>query len=402
MTFGPLRLAIHWPMASFFGWGIYGLNLALAWSDGTKVELASTLGFEEPWGQLDALRRAALQPTIARSQQLRAEIVAHSRPGDAIALGIPALLGFGNHFEPCCLPLVDRVLAGERNLGVIFIEDTAIEGASLERLNGVRRLIAGSSWNREVLSAGTSLSVDLVLQGVDTSLFHPAPRLGLLGGRFAIFSGGKLEFRKGQDLVLRAFAAFRQRHPEAVLVTAWQGASGLAADVVATGPLVAPTIGANGQVAVHRWASDNGIPPESVIDLGVVPNHLMPPILREMDVAVFPNRAEGGTNLVAMECMATGVPTVLSDNTGHLDIIGEDICIALERQQPVGRAPGYRGTEGWGESDVDEIVEALESLWVDRKVAAEMGLRGAAAMATLSWAAQAERLREVAQNHFNH
>jgi hypothetical protein len=33
--------------------------------------------------------------------------------------------------------------------------------------------------------------------------------------------GGKLELRKGQDLVVAAFRVFRQRHPEARLIVAW-------------------------------------------------------------------------------------------------------------------------------------------------------------------------------------
>ena len=38
--------------------------------------------------------------------------------------------------------------------------------------------------------------------------------------RFLIFSGGKMELRKGQDIVLAAFKIFARRHPEATLVTA--------------------------------------------------------------------------------------------------------------------------------------------------------------------------------------
>lgn len=38
--------------------------------------------------------------------------------------------------------------------------------------------------------------------------------------------------------------------------------------------------------------------------------------LAEADVALFPNRGEGGTNLMAMQAMASGVPTVLSANSG--------------------------------------------------------------------------------------
>ena len=34
-----------------------------------------------------------------------------------------------------------------------------------------------------------------------------------------------------------------------------------------------------------------------VIDVGQLPNGVMAPVYRECDVALFPNRAEGGTNL---------------------------------------------------------------------------------------------------------
>jgi hypothetical protein len=52
-------------------------------------------------------------------------------------------------------------------------------------------------------------------------LFRPRPKTGWHGDRFKIFSGGKLEFRKGQDLVLLAFRAFAHRHSDVLLGTAW-------------------------------------------------------------------------------------------------------------------------------------------------------------------------------------
>src|SRR5262245_66144985 len=71
-------------------------------------------------------------------------------------------------------------------------------------------------------------------------------------------------------------------------------------------------------------------------------------------VALFPNRAEGGTNLVEMETIACGVRTIVSANTGHLDLINRNAARPLRRQKP-----GAEWSE-WGESDVDEIVTELE------------------------------------------
>jgi glycosyltransferase involved in cell wall biosynthesis len=137
-----------------------------------------------------------------------------------------------------------------------------------------------------------------------------------------------------------------------------------------------------------------GLPADAVFDLGAVPQPKMPAILRDMDAAVFPNRCECGTYLVAMECMACGVPTVLSANTGHLDLTEPDNCYALSRQRPVdpGKA-SVAGAEGWGESDIEEIVEQLEAIYGNRGEALRRGARGAATLARLTWARQINALK---------
>jgi glycosyltransferase involved in cell wall biosynthesis len=133
----------------------------------------------------------------------------------------------------------------------------------------------------------------------------------------------------------------------------------------------------------------NGIPAEASFDIGCTPNALMGQIVREADVALFPNRCEGGTNLVAMECMAAGVPTIVSANTGHLDLTATGGCFALTNQRPVSKPTRYfTGVDGWGESDVDEIVALLEHLHADRALAVDRAAAGAAAMGSLTWESQ--------------
>ena len=139
------------------------------------------------------------------------------------------------------------------------------------------------------------------------------------------------------------------------------------------------------------WLEANGVPKRQVLDLGRVPNSEMPRILREADVALFPNRAEGGTNLVAMECMACGLPTILSANTGHLDLIRGSNCYALHTQTPIADPQCL----GWGESDIDEIVEALEAAYCDRSEAQQRGCRGAEMLAEMSWGRQLGKLAEL-------
>jgi len=75
--------------------------------------------------------------------------------------------------------------------------------------------------------------------------------------------------------------------------------------------------------------------PNQVLCLDTAPNRLMPDVFREVDLAVFPNRCEAGTNLVAMEALAFGLPCLISQNTGHLDIIQNNNAIPLTVQKPI-------------------------------------------------------------------
>ena len=151
-----------------------------------------------------------------------------------------------------------------------------------------------------------------------------------------------------------------------------------------------------GLSAVGAWARENGVSERNIVDLGAVPNPLMPQVLRDMDAAIFPNRAEGGTNLVAMECMACGVPTVISRNTGHLDLIEDGNCFPLDRQGPVdGVGAAFGDIPGWGESDVDEIVDALERIYLDRDEARRRGLAGAQTLSRLTWSETARQMKAV-------
>jgi glycosyltransferase involved in cell wall biosynthesis len=148
-----------------------------------------------------------------------------------------------------------------------------------------------------------------------------------------VFTGG---YRKAQDLVLLAFRAFASRHREAVLATAWHSPWPRLAVTLNSNSALAPIgLDAEGKVDGAASAAANGLAEDQFIDIGCVPNHLIAQVLRETDVALFPNRCEGGTKLVAMECMASGVPTIVSDNTGHKDLVAIGAPYALNRQRPV-------------------------------------------------------------------
>lgn len=389
-------LYFDWGVSMLFGWGVYGLNLLRHWERvaGTpafgigKIQLESLAG-------LDPLSLRALTDPLIGSDEVRLRIEASAMPRDLVDGVLLHSLGNGMSGSPS--PRNGGLAGRFGTAAAIFFEDTNLPGAA-EISQDYSVILAGSSWCEEILRARGVTNVATVIQGIDPSLFHPAPRSDALLGKFAIFSGGKIEHRKGQDLVLLAFRAFAERHPEAVLVTAWHSPWPIAAVTINGNPDIVPiALREDGEAEIQGWVIANGVKHEQFIDLGTIPNHQMARVLREMDVALFPNRCEGGTNLVAMECMACGIPTILSDNTGHKDLIATHGAYALTRQSEVVSAE--KGTEGWGESDIDEIVAALERVWSDRAEAARRAKVGAEAMARWSWHNQVARLHDVLEQY---
>jgi glycosyltransferase involved in cell wall biosynthesis len=387
------RVVIQWTLSSYYGWGIYGLNLALNWATDPSIEAISAANIRLDQISIDAIRRQALMPFFRRSIDLQAGFEQFANRG--VTAQAPVLIALGNSFVSNTAAH-NVTLDGSPSIGVIFFED-AMDPAALARAKRFALVVTGSTWNEQLLRAYGVEPVRTVLQGVDPSHFHIGPKLGLMPDRFLIFSGGKAEIRKGQDLVLAAFRIFGARHPEAVLVTAWHSPwPHLARTLDRTGKAAPVAFNKDGAVDVRAWARANGVRSEQILDLGNVPNALMPSVLREMNVAVFPNRAEGGTNLVAMECMACGLPVILSRNTGHLDLIENDNCYVLEHQRPVpGAFTGVGGVSGWGESDVEELVTRLERIFDDQAEAARRGASAASTVSKLSWAATAAGVKRL-------
>lgn len=371
-TFG-----ISWQISDRHGWGIFGLNLALnLLRNGPCPPLLFTepnfIGVPE---EMVSRLREHLFYTAHTPDALKHTILLHS---------------LGNAFIENKLT---RHLRGRANVAFAFYEEAYFDASAIARANAWDRLLVGSSWNRDSCLQHGIPDVSFISQGVDTSHFYPGPKQGLPSGRFVVYSGGKLEYRKGQDLVLAAFKRFHASHPDSLLITAWQNRWFESARTIARSPLIskAPEQHSDGQIRMVQWAVENGIPEDAFIDLGWVSNARLPSILRETDLALLPSRCEGGTNLVAMETMACGIPCILSANTGHLDIIeGDSNCYPLMEQRPCGEGP----TEHWQESDIDEIVNKLEQAYTDSADRRRRSEAGANFMKSLSWETQTKVLVE--------
>ncbi len=381
------QVGIGWTVGMPSGWGTYGVNLAVELA---RKNLVPALFLASKDIRLTPAQMKLLHPALTAQPDWHARA---KRGG--LKVDCPMLLSLGDGLD------FYDVLSGTRGIptvGIPFFESATIPEANVSKARTFDLIVAGSTWNAEVMARHGVTNVRSCFQGVDLDLFKPGAKTGRFANRFAVFSGGKLEYRKGQDLVVAAFKRFYQRHNDAVLVTAWHNpwpkmaAQGLSMSPHVSGP---PGLTPEGRLDVPGWLRANGLPDAAFHDLGAVANADTAPLLREVDLAIFPNRCEGGTNLVAMECMACGVPAALSRNTGHLDLFADDNCYSLDMQIPMGAITNRREWEGWGESSIDELVTKMERAYTDRADAAKRGAAGAAFMQNWGWPAQVSHLLAV-------
>ena len=377
-------VVIGWQVGVPSGWGTYGLNLAFQLaSKGVEVGLpflAQTLNATK---EQDVVLKSALEqhPHFAG---LIAQDARH-------VLTSPFLRALGDGLD--FPPFLDS-WSGKPDIGVVFFESVQFPSANLKRAKALDAVITGSNWNTEVLRRAGLDNVFNCPQGIDPEIFCPGARSQRFGDRFTIFSGGKLEYRKGQDLVVAAFKRFHQKHPDSLLVTAWHNPWPKAARSISASPHVEtmPGVSKSGKLDVSNWLRAEGLVLGSFVDLGLLSNAEMPALLRDVDLAIFPNRCEGGTNLVAMEAMACGIPVVLSRNTGHLDLFGKDTCYSLDLQIPLGEITGRNDLEGWGESSIEELIQKMELAYSQEDRRRQIARNGAAFIADWSWSTQVDRL----------
>jgi len=390
------NIGIGWQLHDRTGWGVYGINLTLQLQ--RRPGYSPTLLF--PTGKLPEhpLQQEMLRPIIEDFNTLTNALM-HIPEFKPTSENLTILYGLGNNFTHNDCPL-----SSNQKAGIIFFENTIFNQTGKDNSSKFPLIITGSHWNEDILrQQNIPSAIETVIQGIDPTFFHPAPKSGLFKNRFVIFSGGKLEYRKGQDIVIAAFKIFQKRHPEALLLAAWHNSWPESMTEIATRKLVTgvPVNDDNQPQAIADWLLKNGLEKDSFLVIPGTPNIYMAPVIREADMALFPNRGEGGTNLVAMETLACGIPVALAANTGQLDFANSQFCYPLTQQETVLPTPNMPGVDGWGESSVEEIVEVMEEIYTNYDQAQKRAQLAAANMQNYTWEKQIDKLLQVLDRFFN-
>ncbi len=373
------------------------LHLTLGLHEHPAVQAAPTVG-ASAWVRFCTDSEIARLRASMQSGAVRLESLLTTPEGKPLPATLVRMLGDDLHALP---DPVDRTFARS----VAFASNTETDIDRNARARGARHdlLLAGSEWQCELLRSAGLTNVSTFAPGFDGRRFHPGPKKNLFPGRFVVFSGGRLDFRKGQDLVVAAVRAFRESHPETLLIHAWQHLwpehmTPFSSDRHVSG--LPRYVG--GQLLTAPWLAANGLPADSVVDVGLVSNTVLPDIVREAHVGLFASRAEAQPSTAMLECMASGVPCIVSRNTGHTELAHEAIGYPLHAQSTVSATDArVRATDGWGAASVDEIVAQLELAFSNSTDARRRGVAAAREASQFAWHKHTARFVETIQPLLN-
>lgn len=198
---------------------------------------------------------------------------------------------------------------GSRSYGYGFIESNLLAERYVELANRLwDYIIPGSTWMYDWLRGTGFNAVKPIIQGVDPELFYLNEHSLADPDYFTVGSFGKFEYRKGQDIVIKALSIFCERRKDVKLLYAWKN----------NWPNLIRDMAVNklGNVEVPFHASDayysDGHVFKELLEKHKIPSiavplnaqyHQMSEFYDQCDVALFPGRSEAGQALPLQECL---------------------------------------------------------------------------------------------------
>ena len=369
------------PIGSIYGWGVYGKYITKELSSITDVKLITE--------QFDVNKAGDEFDYLFLMGKLADREIAS---------------GYIKETESPVLHAIDEErflpwsvdLKGTPNAGYTFFERTNITESQVRNANSdFDIVITGSKWCEGVLRQKGVDRVATVVQGIDPQLFNAVDSENtLFKDRFVVFSGGKFELRKGQDIVLKAYKVLQERHKDTMLVYAWFNPFEKSIRSMAHSPYIKFFVPHNYRLLDQEKLVEQALRSEFLDLSRVIPlaprfNSQMAKVYKNTDIGLFPNRCEGGTNLVLMEYMACGKPVVASYNTGHKDILTDYNCIKIEHMGTI-----EHSGEVWEDPSLDETIEHLEWAYQNRDKLKDIGFNAGRDLAKFTW-------KRTAQSFYN-
>lgn len=251
-----------------------------------------------------------------------------------------------------------------RGIGFTMFETTAPPRAWADTMNKCRRIVVPCKQNKEAFgNIGVTAPIHVVPLGVDPERWTYVDRDPDNPFGFTFLMAGGITHRKNPRAAARAFVDAFPRERDVRLVI--------------------KTRGSQTALGFREWCA--GLPDDARIEVKCEeskPSEMVA-YMQMADCFVFPSRGEG-FGLPPMQAMATGCPTILSDNSGMSEYANPRYCWPISCQevkvphQSQGGFPEEWGDVGnWWEPSHEALVEAMREVYRNREKAYAKGRKAA-------------------------
>lgn len=215
-------------------------------------------------------------------------------------------------------------------------------------------LLVCSKWAKSVIN--TELKgkddVHVVPLGVDCEIFRPAEKPLQTNGIVRFLNIGKIEYRKGHDVLIDAFCKAFDAGEDVELWISWDN------------PFLDDS-------EVEPWKKMYKESPlgDKVKLIPWLPNQLaLTNLINLVHVGVFPSRAEGW-NLPALEIMACGKSIIATNYSGHTEFLTPDNAFLIEGEELETAYDGkwFHGQGEWftfGENQMEQLIEGMRANYI--------------------------------------
>lgn len=225
---------------------------------------------------------------------------------------------------------------GQKRVLMTMWETDELPTPMSELLPNFDVVVVPSEHNREVFAPHHD-NVVVVPLGIDTSLWYPRPKKKARKGPFRFMAGGSHWRRKGLDLVLEAFSQIE------------------------------------GDVELHLKCREDiigGIPvitdPRIKLHKEIMSEEDERNLYWEADCFIAASRGEGW-GMMPLQAIAAGIPTILSDTSGHQMFMHLAYSVVGTTRVPCDE-PILYNIGNWDEPNLDELVAAMKKVMTDKPV----------------------------------
>lgn len=317
-----MKLNIQAPLNFLLGYGVVGLNITKGLAKNNDISLF-------PIGHPDTFQTLEEKTIIE-------QCLANQSNFDYRA---PCLKIWHEH------SLAERIGSGPYAT-ISFFEINKFNTHRINNLNASDIIFCPSKWSKQVYE-NHNIQAELVLcpMGIDTDIFKPIPIKQ--GTSYKFLNVGKIEVRKGHDILCKCFNEAFNKNDDVELHIMWENV------------FMSPD-------EHEQWESfykNTTLGDKIVFHKKRTSNSKFCHLINSIDCVILPTRAEGWC-MPALQALACAKPLIITNYSAHTEFCNKknSYLVEIDEMEPAYDGRWFDGTAEWAKLGDNQLLQIIEHM----------------------------------------